>query len=179
MQQTDVELLAEAAVIAEETTAGANTADRIGTMLENIIDSKVNNLDVVSGTVLTTKVTLSSAEILALNSTPKTLIAAPGSGKLIRVLSIVEKLNYGSATYATNILQQFRYTGTTTVIANNSLLGSTENTIAEQLASTAVTYSTATSDPVNKAVELTVQTGNPTTGDGTLDVYVTYTVITL
>lgn len=42
-QQTDAELLDEAAIIKDETAEGANTADRVGTMLENIIDSKLNN----------------------------------------------------------------------------------------------------------------------------------------
>jgi len=42
-QKTDAELQIERAVIENETTAGANTAVRIGDMLENIIDSKVNN----------------------------------------------------------------------------------------------------------------------------------------
>jgi hypothetical protein len=41
-QQTDSELTAEATVIQDETTAGANTATRIGEMFNNIIDSKVN-----------------------------------------------------------------------------------------------------------------------------------------
>lgn len=42
-QQTDAELLDEAAVIKDETTAGANTHTRVGEMLENIIESKLNN----------------------------------------------------------------------------------------------------------------------------------------
>ena len=42
-QQTDAELLDEAAIIKDETAEGANTADRVGTMIENIIDSKLNN----------------------------------------------------------------------------------------------------------------------------------------
>lgn len=44
MSQTDSQLLTEAGIIKNETTAGANTAGRIGTMYEDIINSKVNNL---------------------------------------------------------------------------------------------------------------------------------------
>lgn len=39
---TDAELLAQAAVIKNETTPGANTATRVGEMLEAIIESKPN-----------------------------------------------------------------------------------------------------------------------------------------
>jgi len=42
-QQTDSELTVEATVIQDETTAGANTATRVGQMLNDIIDSKINN----------------------------------------------------------------------------------------------------------------------------------------
>lgn len=44
-QKTDAELTTEANVIGTETIAAANTADRVGDMLINIIDSKVNNDD--------------------------------------------------------------------------------------------------------------------------------------
>jgi hypothetical protein len=43
MQKTDVELLAEANIIKNETNAGANTATRVGVMLVDMIDSKANN----------------------------------------------------------------------------------------------------------------------------------------
>jgi hypothetical protein len=44
-QRTDAQLTTEKDVIKDETTANANSATRIGEMLENIIDSKVNNDD--------------------------------------------------------------------------------------------------------------------------------------
>jgi hypothetical protein len=42
MKKTDSQLLTEAGVIRNEQTAKANTADRVGEMLEDIIDSKLN-----------------------------------------------------------------------------------------------------------------------------------------
>ena len=42
-QKTDAELLVQAGVIKNETTDGANTATRVGAMLDNIIESKLNN----------------------------------------------------------------------------------------------------------------------------------------
>lgn len=44
-QKTDAQLTTEANVIKNETTAGANTATRVGEMLNDIIDSKLNNED--------------------------------------------------------------------------------------------------------------------------------------
>jgi hypothetical protein len=49
-QKTDLQLTTEADVIKNETIIGANTALRVGTMLDNVIDSKVNN-DKVSNNV--------------------------------------------------------------------------------------------------------------------------------
>jgi hypothetical protein len=40
---TDSQLIVEAEVIKNETAVGANTADRVGQMLEDIIDNKINN----------------------------------------------------------------------------------------------------------------------------------------
>ena len=42
-QLTDTQLTTEANVIKDETVEKANTATRVGTMLDNIIDSKINN----------------------------------------------------------------------------------------------------------------------------------------
>lgn len=44
-QRTDAQLTTEANVIKNETIEGANTADRVGEMLVNMIDSKLNNAD--------------------------------------------------------------------------------------------------------------------------------------
>jgi len=51
-QRTDADLLIEANVIRDETAVGANTALRVGVMLDNLIDSKVNNDNVSNNTGL-------------------------------------------------------------------------------------------------------------------------------
>lgn len=51
-QRTDADLLIEANVIRDETAVGANTALRVGLMLDNLIDSKVNNDNVSNNTGL-------------------------------------------------------------------------------------------------------------------------------
>lgn len=51
------------------------------------------------GAVQYAEVTISSAEMLALRATPKTLVAAPGAGKVIEFLGAVLLLDYNSAAY--------------------------------------------------------------------------------
>jgi hypothetical protein len=57
-QKTDLELIAEANVIRDETAIGANTALRVGTMLDNLIGSKINNDMVSDSTSLGNSTTL-------------------------------------------------------------------------------------------------------------------------
>lgn len=56
-QETDVQLKAEATIIKNETVSGANTANRIGTHLENIADSKANKTEIPDITGKVDKVT--------------------------------------------------------------------------------------------------------------------------
>lgn len=49
---------------------------------------------------LEAQVTVSSAEILALNATPKTLVAAPGAGRILILEGVVLFYDYNSAAYA-------------------------------------------------------------------------------
>lgn len=48
MAKTDSQLITEANIIKNETTAGANTATRVGTMLDDIIENKINNDKIVT-----------------------------------------------------------------------------------------------------------------------------------
>lgn len=201
-QAADSVLLTAADVIKNETTALANSANRVGTMLDNIIDSKINNDKIAISTALgtsdalvpsqkavkayvdnfaggslaTVKVSLSSAQILALNTTPVTLVAAPGAGKIIQPIAVMFNLVYNTTTYATNILAQIRYAGISANFITSTILGLTASTLARLLASTSLTFAAV---PSNTALILDTQTGNPTTGNSTMDVYLTYTVITL
>jgi uncharacterized protein YlxP (DUF503 family) len=131
--------------------------------------------------VKTVKVSLSSAEILALNATPKQLIAAPGSGKTIQVARIIGKLNFVSAAYATNTTLQVHFNngGSVTVISNQSvLLTSTVNRMLHFIDATP-TGATSLQYIENADLRLNVASGNPTTGGGSLDLYITYKIITL
>src|SRR4051812_35669806 len=110
MVQSDIQLVASSIVIRDEIVRRANTALRVGGLFNDLSDSKINidaidtdptlaaNSDeklpsqeavkaYVDSAIQTVKVSLTSAEILALFTTPKQLIPAPGAGKMLVPLS--------------------------------------------------------------------------------------------
>lgn len=127
----------------------------------------------------TETISISSAEFLALNSSPKTLIPAPGSGKFIQIISISSSLDYNTTAYATNVSVFFRYGSG----------GPAINDASWNIAQTADEYfrfsllsdetGTAISSFVNQPIVAEANTGDPTTGDGTGKVYIIYKVIDL
>ena len=195
----DTDLNSLANVIKLEKVTGANTASRVGVMLNHIIDSKINvdklSTAVALGTsdilvpsqkavkeyvdghgAITKKVSLSSAQILALNTTPIVLVEAQGSGTVIEPLSVVFNLTYGTTTYATNTTAQIKYQAIAGNFITSSIISNTQDALNRVLPNTSLTF---TSIPINTPLVIDIATGDPTTGDGTLDVYVTYVVITL
>ena len=54
MQKTDSQLITEANIIRNETVIGANTALRVGTMFDDMVDSKINNDKIDTNTALGT-----------------------------------------------------------------------------------------------------------------------------
>lgn len=133
--------------------------------------------------IVTTKISLTSAEILGLATTPKTLIAAQGASTLIQPLSFTFKLNYNSIPYATNTnLSVFQGAGQQRTDAsisgwlNKSVLSLYTYPLDQ---SNAFFDGSDVAAITNTPLKLTTETGNPTAGNSTIDVYVTYTVITL
>jgi len=157
------ELSAEAQVIATETAQGANTATRIGQMYQDIIDSGV----------YTVKVSLTSAEILQLNSTPIELIAAQGTGTLIRLIAGTFQYNYGTTSYTAGNVRIY-YTSGGSYIMQNAILGNGSYGISYGSFTTSPVFVTPENEPL-----MLDSNFNPTDGDGTLDIFLTYSVIEL
>jgi len=126
--------------------------------------------------ILTAKVTVSSAEILALNSVNKTLIAAPGAGKVIEVIGLSFKYNYLTAAYATHTTLNLLY-NTTSVATFSGIIDQTSNKL--KLTSGVDLAVVDTSTLESHALSLSIASGVPTGGGGSLDVYITYRIITL
>ena len=126
--------------------------------------------------IFSKKVTLTSAQILALNTTPITLIPAQGIGTTIQLLSYVARLNYGTTAYATNTTLVLEV-GNIDVHNDGVILPKTADTLEQVGISGAPFENGATS--VNAPLQATVSGGNPTAGDSILDLYLNYIVITL
>lgn len=130
--------------------------------------------------LVTKKTTVTAAQIRALNTTPITLVAAPGAGYAIQPLGFMLKYTYATAVFATNTNAFIYYTGIagSKVLPNNAILA--EVASADCIAPAASLIFSA-GDIANKALLLTVATGDPTgaTAAGTLDVYVTYNLVTV
>ena len=121
------------------------------------------------------KTSLTTAQIGQLNSTPITLVAAPGAGKVLVPVSVVIRYNYGTAGMTGNrtldIMQK-----TTSIYQWSNVLDDTSTSI--RLASDVSNDAVLTE---NQALKIQVPTGNPTVGasTSTVDVYVYYRTLTL
>lgn len=120
-----------------------------------------------------------TASVLLLNGTPYTLLAAPGVGKAIKLISWSTSLTYNTATYATNTTLQV-YTDTATALQGNDTVVLT-STVSRHLTGNLViaTGSTSTQLIANKALLLNTLAGNPTTGNSDIKIFLGYQIIDL
>lgn len=129
--------------------------------------------DSIGAGLFTTKVTISSAQILALNTTPITLLAAPGAGFVNEVISVTFFLDYNSIPYATYLTVDMEVGAGTTAILSSTVLNNSVDTFHT------ISPSVAGAGFENTILRLKAQTGNPTAGNSPLNVYLTYRIITL
>ena len=126
----------------------------------------------------TAKLTIASADVLHLNTTPIEIIAAPGVGYAIEVISASMKMVYVSATYATNTSLELITAGATNSQAS-TVIKNSASTIRRFADATTLASATATQLVDNAALNVTVSSGDPTAGDSDITIYVTYRIITL
>lgn len=131
--------------------------------------------------VYTTRVDLNAVNILALGVTPVTLLPAPGAGKCIVLLDVTGRINFGTTAYVANtdLAIQDATTGndlfTDGVLGTGTLLPS----VATRVGKIPAAFSGTVIITENGAVNISAPSGNPTVGDGTLNIYLTYKIITL
>jgi len=126
----------------------------------------------------TAKLTIATADVLHLNTTPIEIVAAPGAGYAIEVISASMKMVYNSATYATNTSLELLTAGATNSQAS-TVIKNSASTIRRFADATTLASATATQLVENAALNVTVASGDPTAGDSDITVYVTYRIITL
>ena len=120
------------------------------------------------------QVTLTAAQVLALNSTPITVVAGI-TGKEIQVVSASAHLKYNTATYATNTNMVLKASSATTTDsqARGDISGTVDSLGTFNLLST--NKNIVTGD----ALVASVDAGNPTAGDSDIVVDVLYRITDL
>ena len=128
---------------------------------------------VKAGQVLTKFVKITSAEILALYTTPKELVPAPGAGKVLEFVGAIFFLDFNSAAYTTRGILTVKQ-GTTAVsdaVAAAALVQQADDCYEQCYPLAVETELTA-----NSALNLYCDTGNPVTGDSPIYVSISYIV---
>lgn len=136
-------------------------------------------------TDLTTKLTLTANQIKALRATPITIVSAPGSGKVINVISCMVKLNYGGTAFTAAASQTIglSYNGIAgqsiiAAVAPNALIVATTTSIRATISGgqDVTTYTNLENQPIvlfnTVATEITV-------GNSTMDVLLNYQILTI
>lgn len=156
------------------TAVKANPA-ATGQVLLNVITSAASP-DVVTSTV----VTVTTGQLLALYTTPKAFVAAPGAGKAIVPVSAQLFLDYATTGYdgiAAGEDLVFRYTdasgGIAATVEATGFLDATADAHREAQFATLITPT------ADAALVLHMSSGNIATGDSPLKVKLRYRVVTL
>jgi len=154
-----------------------NFAEDITKLDDEVVAIEEYLHDLPSGGISFIKIPITSAQILALNTTPIVLVSAPGVGKLVKVLDCFLRYNFVTSEYNTNIDPTVKYTtdGDSSLFDYIGLLSNTES----QIRSGGNNMAFNTKLFVNDSVELVSISGDPLDGDSTIDVYIAYQIITL
>ena len=137
-----------------------------------------HSLQLAPNTIQYATVEVSEAELEALNTTPHTLVAAPGAGKAIEFISAVIFYDHSTADYTTqgDLMVVTGTTGTTvsdTIAGSAMVLGSADAYRIVQALSADVQLD------INEAIAITIGTADPTdpgTAAGKLTIKVTYRI---
>ena len=142
--------------------------------LDALVRAKLN----VQGRNLV-KVSIPTAEMLALFTTRKLAVGAPGVGKAVVVTGVYASITYIAPIYATNInLQVISDTATSPQAESSLILVKTTNAVVI-IPLTAVVGAAETQIIENAAVYITVETGDPTAGASNFAFYVEYMIVDL
>lgn len=154
---------------------GDVTASGPGSVAASIASDVVTQAKLAPSVLKFSDITITSAQVLALNTTPKELLAAPGAGFCYAIDSIYATIDFNSAAYsASTDALEIRYTngaGAKPAELSNTFLEAAAD--ARELAQPA----SAIIPVENAAIVAVVPNADPTTGDSDIKVRVFYRVI--
>ena len=128
----------------------------------------------------TARVSLTAAQILTLNTAPVSLVAAPGTGKLLIFEELVFNFTNGGTQFASGGAVEPVYHGATSSLSVGAIPASTINAAAASLTHLAQQASTTgITCTANVGIDLYAASANFTTGTGTAVVTVSYEIFTI
>jgi len=123
--------------------------------------------------IKTVKVSLTSAQILAIDQTPVVLIASPGTGKFLDIISMVAKYNFLTAAYAGGGVINL----SCATSGNEASLDITP--AASTLSHVVITWGVGSVNDVTTSTALVASALSAnTSGSGSVDFYITYRIVT-
>jgi len=136
------------------------------------------------GAVQSVRVTLTSAQLLALHTSPVTIVAAPGAGLAVEPVFASCTLNYGSAAYndsASSNSTGLYYSGDASGIKDldNNVVTNAVTQASSNFGFVGCGNGGLPQSYANEALVLFSPTGNMTTGNGTATLTVFYATVTL
>ena len=148
---------------ADDIDSSPNIVDDFGSNPANIRQAIIN---------------ITSVQVLALNVTPILLLAAPGAGLVNIINTIVVRIIFATTAYATNVNLNYGYAGGTTPSHSSAQALQAPSDMTLQ-AARSVPFGIPTQVlPANTIYEASVPTGNPTTGDSPIRIFLSYYQVT-
>lgn len=148
--------------------------------IKDVVNNNADELDaIVSGAIQTTGViAISSAELLAINTTPKEIIPAQGADTVIILTGFFITYFGGATGYATDTsIKLFFNNGARAVLSPISIAGTNDTfSRGDRLSDV---FGTTTDDFTNQNLVLSTDSSDPTLGDGTMEVVINYIVMSV
>lgn len=133
----------------------------------------ISSIDCYDSLIQLTTITLTPAQILALNATPITVIPAPGAGKTVFVDYVVARYTGSTTAYAAGGAVSLQYSAGNAVALTLPATTLTTTTSSDTILGPVATNTTAAA---NTAVTVSNATAAFTTGNGTLTLIIHYSV---
>ncbi len=132
--------------------------------------------DTFGSSLQSASLVIPSAQVLALNTTPQTIVEAQGAGKAIEVISASIKLSFNTTAYSIANVVLLETSGANQRQAEAIIFDSTVSTVRNFFIYEA-TSATDTQIIANAALQVKGKTADPTLGDSDVEVFVLYRVI--